>query len=69
MHFMLQVWMLTCLWPVLCPDQQINITAVLQEHHFSTFIFSVKNGGLQKDAINDADYIFSSSAVAEDTLR
>ena len=34
-----------------------------------TFIISVKNGGIQKDDINDADYIFSSEAAAKDTLR
>ena len=42
---------------------------VMQLIQCCTVIISVKNGGCKIGDINDADYIFSSSASAEDTLR
>ena len=42
---------------------------VMQLIQCCTVIISVKNGGRRISEINDADYIFSSSAAAEDTLR
>lgn len=46
-----------------------STSVVMQLIQCCTVIISVKNGGRRIGEINDADYIFSSSAAAEDTLR